>query len=68
LSADGRAAFIDRAQPGRGVQRDAGTVTTLVHAPLAIMLDDEFLGHPVAVPENHHQVATPGAAGAGGKD
>jgi len=63
-----RAALVDCAKPGEGIQGDAGSVAPLLHAAHTVMLDDKLLRYIVdSLPELDDQVAATAAAGAGGK-
>lgn len=42
---------VDRAQPGDWVQGDAGAIAALIHAALALVLDDEPSGHVIIFAE-----------------
>jgi len=57
--------FVNRAEPGDRIERDAGTVAPLIHAAFARVLDHVVGGHVIFVAERNHPVAAARTAGAG---
>jgi len=59
--------FVEGAELRRDIQRDAGAVGALIHAPRAVVFDHEFLRHAIAGFQLDDPMTAAAAAGTGGK-
>jgi hypothetical protein len=67
IAAGLRARLVDRAQQRNRIEGDTGTVPTLIHTPHTVVLDDELVGHHIALSQLDNQMAATPAASTGRK-